>query len=256
MTHNDVSPYHRSLAVFADRCHQFFYKVCIQAPRSGLFRQLSVLSFTQIECLITADIAISGTEQRDKLVNHAFNEHVTLFIADINSIVRHSVPQAMGQLRRLYVKFVEVFKSFKPEQFVHVAERRKRRDKINAPAAAKGVKFPDLTGGERVLIAPELGNVTEGESMFDIKLQLVDLVECQFIGKELERIKRRHLAARYIVIKTPCREIRGILDLQARQHRPVLFNQLHERLRTIENAPRPLPCDSNTFPADCKAISL
>ena len=112
-------------------------------------------------------------------------------------------------------------------------EGGQRRHQLDVARGAVIVQFQNVVGGQRRVVAPCLGQIAEQVGVLDVQLPLVDLAAAQQICHALQIVQLRHTPARAVQIVPAVRQIRPVLDEQARQHRAAALHQLDQRLHAV-----------------------
>jgi hypothetical protein len=120
-----------------------------------------------------------------------------------------------GTLGRLDVELVEVFLPLASKEGVEMAKGAEGGNKFDVMPCAMFVKAKDVFGREGIRSLPDVRMATIGVSMFDVELEMVDLVMGKFFGEIQEGLEFRNLAPGDIVVDATDGEDRLIGNLQA-----------------------------------------
>ena len=153
-------------------------------------------------------------------------------------------------------KFTQIPEALGSQKLIEMAETGQRRHKINPKAAAVPVKLQDIGSRQRRIIPPHLAEPLEQIGMLNIQLKLIYLIETERVRQMLQIGKRRDSSSRHIMVITSVRDLRRVFNLQARQHRSLLPDDLAQSLDAPEKSPAAVSRNVNCILGNGKAVTL
>ena len=111
-----------------------------------------------------------------------------------------------------------------------VAEGGNRRHQLDAQAGAIVIKVSDLSGLQGACAPPSLAHARESHGVLDVELQLIELIQGQYVRPVPQPVHGGHPTTGHIQTIDACWVGGAVLDVQGREHRTALHDDLAKGL--------------------------
>ena len=160
------------------------HELQVHFPGSLLLGQGFPPSLSKVKGLVRTQVKIAGGEKRHIPVDHLLCKAKRLRLRHIQGVMVHPVLKAKGLIGHLR-EFPQMPEGPGPEHLIEMPEAGKAGNKVNVILPAIPVQLQDIFRRQRGVVTPHLAKAGKQKAVFNIDLQLVDLVVRQLFHQLL-----------------------------------------------------------------------
>ena len=213
MLEDDVAPEQRPAAAVGDHAVDPAQEVEVDGGTAALRARFGGAPPAEVEGLVQPDVETPAAELGQQFVVEAREQFQDARVgraeAERFGVDGEGMPEALGHFGQRPVAVVD-------QPAVKVAEAVLVRRQLDEPLAAVLVELPDLLGGERGRVAPDLLVVRVGVGVFDVELEVVDLPLGEPVDQPLQVLHLRHAVPTDVQHRAADGEVRAVFDLDGR----------------------------------------